>query len=212
MDQAIVRFIVGFFLIALAVTAPAADPDDALSRMRDLLGKHQAKELTVEFEKVNFSEWPSSMADKTAEALQMRGRAYLIVKDGRQAEVDLKQALSLAPKNAAIWITLGENYLRNLDNNAQALAAFDEVRRLRGASQGWENFTATLFSVQILTDQLQTDEAIALLEPLGDLSNLPTIWRIKMLRAYGHIYASQGKEPESLAKFREALQLESEAK
>jgi hypothetical protein len=30
------------------------------------------------------------------------------------------------------------------------------------------------------------------------------------LRAYGHIYAAQGKEQESLAKFREALQLEAQ--
>ena len=33
-------------------------------------------------------------------------------------------------------------------------------------------------------------------------------YRCKMLRAYGQIYAGQGREEESLAKFKEALQLE----
>jgi hypothetical protein len=47
-----------------------------------------------------------------------------------------------------------------------------------------------------------------MLKPYGDLNQLPNPWRIRLLRAYGHIYAAQGKEPESLAKFREALQLE----
>jgi hypothetical protein len=36
------------------------------------------------------------------------------------------------------------------------------------------------------------------------------VWRIKILRAYGHAYAAQGKEKESLEKFREALLIESQ--
>ena len=51
----------------------------------------------------------------------------------------------------------------------------------------------------------------AALESLGKHENvdkLPRSVRVKILRAYGQIYAGQGREEESLAKYKEALQLE----
>lgn len=206
------RILVGCFVSALATIAQAADPDAVLSRMRDLLVQRQTKELIVEFGKVDFGAWPAGEIKKTVDALELRGRAYFILKEGRRAEADLKQALGIAPKNAAVWLTLGENYLRNLEDDAQALAAFEEVTRIMGSSQGWQNLTAALFRAQILTDQVRTDEALDQLKRLGNPSDLPTTWRIKVLRAYGHAYASQGKDSEALAKFREALLIESETK
>lgn len=205
------KTIVIALVVAAYVTAQvrADDPDAALIRMKELLGKFQPKEVIAEFGNEDFSKWPTTARAKAVEALQLRGRAYMSVKAGLQAEADFKQAGQLAPKSAATWLLRGENYLRNLNDDDKALAAFDESRKLTGASKGWEALTAALYSVQILTDQLKTDEALARLAPFGDLSDLPPIWRIKMLRAYGHIYASQGKESESLEKFREALALES---
>ncbi len=64
--------------------------------------------------------------------------------------------------------------------------------------------------MRILTDQVKTDDALAALRPYDDLPSVAPYWRIRLLRAYGHVYAAQGKEQESLAKFREALQLESQ--
>ncbi len=203
---------VALFIVAMAIPVYAADPDVALERMRMLLAKYQSKEVIAQFAEEDFSQWPADAKSKAAEAFQLRGRAYMVLKDGRRAEADLQQALERMPGSAAIRILLGENYVRNLDDDAQALAAFAAARKITGAAKGWEPLSATLASVQILTDQLRADEALALLEPFGDLSDLAPIWRIKMLRAYGHIYASQGKEAAALAKFREALQIESAAK
>ena len=60
-----------------------------------------------------------------------------------------------------------------------------------------------------MTDQAKPDEALAVLKQYGDMEGMAPVWKIKMLRAYGHAYAAQGNEKESLAKFREALELES---
>lgn len=207
----ITPLLISLLIAGWTCVANAADPDAVLTRMRELLSKYKSKELTVEFEKEDFSAWPASAAAKTVDALQLRGRAYMVVKDGPRSEADFKQALKIAPKNASTWLSFGENYFRNLDSDLKALAAFDEVRKITGESKGWERLTATLFSVQLLVDDLKTDEALALLQPFGDLRDLAPIWRIKMLRAYGHVYAAQGKEAESVAKFREALQVEAES-
>jgi tetratricopeptide (TPR) repeat protein len=212
MSNIIKRILVGFLVSAWAFAAHAADPDAALSRMRELLAQRQAKELIVEFGPVDFSAWPAGEMKKTVDALELRGRAYFIVKEGRRAEADLKQALGIDPKNIVVWLTRGENYLRNLEDEAQALTCFEEVTRITGASHGWQNLTAALFRAQILTDQVRADEALAELKRLDDPSNLPATWRIKVLRAYGHAYASQGNDSEALAQFREALRVESETK
>jgi len=212
MNNAIRRILVGFLVSAWTVAAYAADLDAALSRMRESLAQRQAKELIVEFGQVDFGAWPAGEIKKTVDALELRGRAYFIVKEGRRAEADLKQALGIDAKNVAVWLTRGENYLRNLEDEAEALACFAEVTRITGASHGWQNLTATMFRAQILTDQVRPDEALAELKRLGDPSDLPAAWRLKALRAYGHAYASQGKDSEALAQFREALRVESETK
>ena len=62
---------------------------------------------------------------------------------------------------------------------------------------------------RILTNQVKPDSALEVLNQVGDLAGMAPVWRIKMLRAYGHAYAAQGKEEQALAKFREALALES---
>lgn len=190
----------------------AREPDVVLTRMRELLGMYKSKELTIEFENEDFGAWPAGASAKKVEALQLRGRAYMVVKDGRRAEADFKQALAIAPRNAGLWLLIGENYFRNLDSDAQALESFEQARKIAGDSKGWERLTATIYSVQLLVDDLKTDEALDLLKPFGDLRDLAPIWRVKMLRAYGHVFASQGKEAESLAKFREAFQVEEAAK
>lgn len=192
------------------VAANAAEPDVVLGRMRELLSKYKSKDLTIEFEREDIGAWPANESAKAVDALQLRGRAYMVIKDGKRSEADFKQAIKIAPKNASNWLLLGENSFRNLENDPQALVAFEEVRKITGASKGWERMTATLFSVQLLVDDLKTDEALALLHGFGDVRDLPSNWRIRFLRAYGHLYAAQGKETESMAKFREALQLESE--
>ena len=186
-----------------------SDPDATLMRMRALLQDRKLKELIEQFAAEDFSQWPSDAAVKASDAFHYRGQCYSFLKDGKKAEVDLQAALALSPKNAAFLLTLADNYTNNLQDDERALAAYRQSFAISGKNYGWQPLTATLSIARLLTDQVKTDEALAVLQQYGDLQGMPPGWRIRMLRAYGHIYAAQGKEQESLAKFREALQIES---
>ena len=91
-----------------------------------------------------------------------------------------------------------------------ALAAYRQSLAITGTTNGWQSLSTALSIVRILTDQVETGAALAALRPYDDLQSVAPGWRIRLLRAYGHVYAAQGKEQESLTKFREALQLESQ--
>jgi tetratricopeptide (TPR) repeat protein len=186
-----------------------SDPDSTLSRMRALHQDRKWKELIEQFGTNDFSTWPADISDKASETFHLRGQVHSFLKDGSKAEADLKAALKLVPKNQAFWLTLADNYTNNLQDDEQALAAYRQAFAITGKGNGWQPLTATISIARLLTDQVKTDEALAVLKPYGDLEGMAPIWRIKMLRAYGHVYAAQGQEPESLAKFREALELES---
>ena len=177
--------------------------------MNALRQDRQWKELIEQFGAEDFSSWPADMQDKASEAFHLRGQIYSFLKDGPKAEADLKTSVKLAPNNSAFWITLADNSTNNLQDDEQALAAYRQAFAITGKGNGWQPLTATIAIARLLTDQVKTDEALAVLKPYGDMKDMPPNWRIRMLRAYGHTYAAQGKEPQSLAKFREALELES---
>ena len=180
-----------------------SDPDSTLSRMRALHQDRKWKELIEQFAAVDFSAWPADLASKASEAFHLRGQGYSLLKDGQKAEADLKAAIKLAPRNAALWLTLAENSTNNLQNDEQALAAYRQALAITGKGNGWEPLTATIAMARLLTDEVKTDEALEVLQQYGDMEGMAPVWRIKMLRAYGHVYAAQGKEQESLARFRE---------
>ena len=184
----------------------AADPEPTLARMRDLHRERKWGELVEQFRDVDSSLWP---AESAAEALHLRGQAYSMLKQGRAAATDLNAAVKLAPRRETAWLNLADNYANNLQDDRQALDAYRRVLAITGRGNGWLPISATLASVRILTDQVRTDEALKMLKPYDAAESVAPIWRIRLLRAYGHIYAAQGNEQESLAKFREALDLES---
>jgi len=187
-----------------------ADPDSTLSRMRALQQDRKWKELIEQFATDEFSAWPADVANKASEALHLRGQTFAFLKDGPKAEADLKAAVKLAPKNQAFWLTLADNYTNNLNNDEEALSAYRQAFAITGKGNGWQPLTATVAMARLLTDQVKIDEALQVLQQYGDMEGMAPVWRIKMLRAYGHAYAAQGKEQESLAKFREALEQESQ--
>lgn len=172
-------------------------------------GYRKWKELIEQFGSVDFSAWPAEMTDQTSEAFHLRGQVYSFLHDGPKSEADLLVAVKLAPQNALFWLALADNYVLNLRSNERALAAYRQSLTITGQNHGWQSLTATISIARLLTDQVRPEEALKVLEPYGDLKQIAPIWRIKMLRTYGHIYAAQGNEPESLEKFREALELES---
>lgn len=188
-----------------------SDPDATLSRMKALHQARNWKELIEQFGTEDFSAWPADRSNQASEAFHLRGQIHSFLKDGPKAEADLKAALKLVPKNQAFWLTLADNYTNNLKDDEQALAAYRQAFAITGKGNGWQPLTATIAIAQLLTDQVKTDEALTVLKQYGDMEGMAPVWKIKMLRAYGHVYAAQGKEPESLAKFREALQLESQS-
>jgi tetratricopeptide (TPR) repeat protein len=163
------------------------------------------KELITQFGGETFAAWPTETA---LEALQLRGQIYSFTKDGSRAEADLQTALKLAPPQVDALLLLADNYVNNLNDDPKAIAAYQEVIAITGTNSGWQPLTATVSLAKLYTDALEFDSAHAVLKPYGDLSQLACSWRVRLLRAFGHLYAAQGKEPESLAKFREALSLE----
>jgi tetratricopeptide (TPR) repeat protein len=189
--------------------AADAGHDAILATMKSLHQERRFKELVAQFAREDISAWPAASASQAAEALHLRGQAYAALKDGKQAEIDLKASLRLAPKDGLVWHALAENYAGNLSDDREALAAYRQVVAVTGRTNGWLPINATLQTARILTDRGETDEALRALETYGDARNLAPIWRIRVLRAYGHVYAARGDEPASLAKFREAIELES---
>lgn len=187
----------------------ASDKDSIVIRMRVMFQDRKWKELLEQFGAEDIASWPAESAKQAGEALQVRGQTYSFTKDGPHAEADLLAALKLAPRNEAALLLLGDNYINNLNDEAKAIAAYRQVIEITGANNmGWQPLTATVSLAKLYTDQVKLDAALEVLKPYGDLSQLPANWRIRLLRSYGHLYAAQGKEAESLAKFREALRLE----
>ena len=190
--------------------AVIAEREAKLVRLRELAQQRRWRDIVQQFEQDDFAAWPAESARQASEALTQRGLAYSFLKDGPHAAADLHAATKLDPRNVLAWMTLGDNCANNLNDEPQALAAYRQVLAITGTTNGWQPLSTTLSIVRILTDQVQTDEALAALQPYDALPSVAPYWRIRLLRAYGHVYAAQGKEQESLAKFRAALQLESQ--
>ncbi len=187
-----------------------SDRDATVLRMRALAQDRKWKEIVEQFAHDDFSSWPTEFAVQASEAHFQRGQAHAFLKNGKAADADLLAATKLNSKNELAWMTLGDNYANNLNDEEHALAAYRESLAITGSTHGWQPLTTTLAIVRMLTDQVKTDEALAMLRPYDELKSVAPVWRIRLLRAYGHVYAAQGREEESLAKFREALQLESQ--
>lgn len=196
-----------FALSIFSGSVHAEENDTSLTRLRELHRQRKWRELVEQFEQENLSAWPT--AGEASEALYLRGQAHAILKSGAKAEADFKSALQRTPHNALVAHGLAENYVNNLHDDLQALDAYRQVFKLTGKSNGWLPISTTLSIARLLTDQVKTDEALEVLGQYGDMAGMPPVWQSKMLRAYGQAYAAQGKDAESLAYFRQALQLES---
>lgn len=198
-----------WFAIVAPMLVAAQEPTDVraklVQQLRDLQRERRWQDVVDRTQAVDFNTWPTEQA---ADALHLRGQAYTFLKQGRVAERDLKMAVKLAPRHELYWFTLADLYANHLRDDAQALATYEQVWTLTGKSNGWLPLSVTIGRARILTDQVKADEALAILNQYDDLSTLPTVWRVKILRAYGHAYAAKGDEAASLAKFREALSLE----
>ena len=178
--------------------------------MQALAKDRKWKDLIDQFSKENFGNWNTESPIIKAEAYHLRAQAYYFTKNGKESEIDCKAGLALNPKSELLLLTLADNYANNLKDEELALTTYRKIIALTGKTNGWLPISTTLAIASILTDQVKTDEALVVLDQYADNKTMAPVWRIKILRAYGHAYAAQGKEKESLEKFREALLLESQ--
>ena len=147
------------------------------------------------------------MCKAAADAYYCRGMAYLIVKDGKGAEADLKNALTkLAPGSTVdeARLKLADNYKNNLNDDQQALAAYLEGIEKATDAFGWIRLQSIVSASKILRQQSKYDEALQILGK-APVDSLNGYWRIEILGAYAETLASQGKKAEAATKFKEAL-------
>ena len=185
-----------------------SDRTAVLPLMQAMFQERRWKDLIARFGGEDFVSWPADMTRQASEALQIRGQVRSYSKDGPEAERDLQAALKLKPRDQAILLLIAENAVDNLNDPQKAIATYRQVIDISGQGPGWQPLTATTALARLYTDDLRLDDALDVLKPYGDFTQLPDSWRIRLLRSHAHILAAQGKDAEALARFREARQLE----
>jgi predicted negative regulator of RcsB-dependent stress response len=185
-----------------------SDRTAVLPLMQAMFQDRRWKELIARFGKEDFAAWPADMARQASEALQIRGQVRSYSKEGPEAARDLQAALRLKPRDQAILLLIAENAVNNLNDSQQAIATYQQVLEISGPGPGWQPLTATTALAKLYMDDLRLEDALDVLKPYGDFTKLPDSWRIRLLRSHAQILAAQGKDAEALARFREALKLE----
>ena len=213
----------GFVVIALCVLsaadspAPSAAPpepteqtepapvDERVLQMRELIKEEKFQELLDQYQDEDFTKWPLS----TGEAFYQRGLAYRYLNEWTKAERDLEMSVKFDPHEGFFWYNLAATYRQLKRDNAKTAEAYKNASE-REDRTGWMPADAALKAVDLYLNQPDPDAALEVLESYSeeDLKNVSTVWRIRILRAYGRVYAAQGREAEAWEKFREALRVE----
>lgn len=178
------RRLLTLLLATLTIAAaPSASPDaDAtLTKMRELAKGQKWSELIAQFKDDDLAAWKDAPA-KATEAANLRAKAYVALKDGAQAEKDLKFAISRTPKNGEHWHDLGMLYGGLLANEALALEAYAKAYASAGKSFGWLPISATINEASLLLKQGNAREAQQIMEryDASDLLAMAPVWGDKM--------------------------------
>jgi tetratricopeptide (TPR) repeat protein len=184
-----------------------AKNEPTLVRMRELEQKKQWKELISEFKDTDLTGWPDDMA---REALRFRGTAHLNLKNGNEAEADLKKALdrstAKSPDPYVFW-TLAENYQNNLKDNQKALDAYVKVNELTKGSVGWITFDAVLKASRILRGLGRNSEALKILET-APREKTSGSWRIQLYSAYLETLIALNRKADAVAECNKFLKIQ----
>ena len=227
-------FMVGFLACAaddktVAVAVPRTTAKELqaaleakLARMRQLDKEDKQKELVQQFKDEDFTAWAAAFKtgkdtvdEKVAVACDIRGRAYIRMKNAAAAEKDLKLAVEFSPSNGYFWNDLADVCMV-LKDEQRALDAYIKAVEMDRADQGavksygWMPLSATLNAATILLRQTKYPQALKVMEAWNDddIQKMSPVWGTKILRMYGQIYAGMGREEDALTKFRAALELE----
>ena len=135
----------------------------------------------------------------------MRGEGYLNLKNGKESETDLKNAIGLSPSSANIWFRLAENYQQNLKDNQKALEAYIKVNAMTKGSLGWMECSAVLKATAILRDLGRNEEVLKILETSDREKESP--YRMQKYSAYVDALTALDRKAEAIAECNKFLQL-----
>jgi tetratricopeptide (TPR) repeat protein len=174
-----------------------------IRRLRELTGAKEWQKLVDEFKGVDFAAWEDSRL--ASDALQLRGMAYFNLKNGKQAEADIKKGLELVPTGATTerWYWLAENYQQNLKDDGRALDAY---KKAGGRGGLWATYDANLKAAAILMARKQNDEALKILRS-AEIDGSPGAWREKTLAAKEAVLVALGRRDDAVAEYRRVLAL-----
>lgn len=170
-------------------------------RMVVLAETGQNGELIKQFANLDVSDMP---ADIAPQVLFMRGRAFAMLRKGKEAEADFKMALERRPTDKAYLMALAGNYDANLKDSQKAVEIYQQI--IRSVDKPHHAVDAVVSLTRILINRAAYAEALKTLEPFSDDSALSNYQRVLVLRAFGQVYAGLGREEEALASFNRANQ------
>jgi len=196
--------------IELAKTIDAA-PMSAYTQMAIMAAGRKHGELVAAFREEDIAAWPDRINYR---GFFLRGGAFSAEGDRQAAVKDFEQCVELAGSDAwvklealnnaaALHHVLGDD-AKAMDVYRQAFAVYDESPNRKGR---WLYPKALLGAAQILTGQGKHDEARAILakfsvKPEADQRGP---WDFLVLEAVGDIHAARGERDAALAKYREAV-------
>ncbi|OGV66468.1 MAG: hypothetical protein A2283_05330 [Lentisphaerae bacterium RIFOXYA12_FULL_48_11] len=170
-------------------------------QMRILTAERKWQKIVDIFGNETIENWPDEVS---AAAFHYRGMAFYNLKDGQRAEKDLRKAVELLTgehTRGLALIALGDTYQHLLENDELAIKSY---RRAYGTAF-YKECQAVISVTGILQRQKKTDAAVMELGRIDMNKVQAGYWRIAMLQAWGRVLSGQGKKPEAIAKYKEAL-------
>ena len=179
-------------------------PLDAVKKtvqMQNLIEQFQAPQVVARFAKEDISDWPFW---KKGEGYFARGRAYSIVKEGKEAEADFLHALEWVsdPRvRGSLQLALGQNYETNMKDDKSAEAGYHGV--LAGFKQfgSADQFYAIQGIARILAKRGRYDEALATLQWVH-IEKLGGYWRSAFQLSQADTLQAAGRKEAALAVYK----------
>lgn len=199
--------------LELAQTIETA-PISVCTQMEIMAANRQHEKLIAAFKEEDIAAWPDRINYR---GFFLRGTAYSLSGDKQAALKDFEHCVELAGSDtwvrlealdslAAVCHTLADD-ARAMDVYREAFAIYDESPNRKGR---WLYPKALLGAAGIMMSQGQCGKAEAILAGFSDWPHKNTRgpWDFLVLEAYGDIALAQGKREEALARYRDAVTID----
>jgi len=199
--------------IELAKTI-GSKPMAAYTQMEIMGANRRHRELIAAFREEDVAAWPDQINYR---GCFLRGAAFAVIRDSEAAAKDFEQCAALSGsdsvvklealnRSAALWSALKDD-AKAMATFKRAFAIYDEQPRWKGK---WLYPQAVLGATRILMGQGKYGDAKAM---LAKFSVSPSrdkrgAWDFLVLEAYGDLALAEGKRDEALAKYRDAVAIE----